>query len=298
MIESSGHSWVIDIGLGGELDAADDARVDTSRDPARADEGMTRWIGTPAYMAPEQLGPLTGAADPTQPARHDARTDVWGLGATLYELLSLRLPFPGTSVKVVAQKILSSPPEPLNGSIPRELRAICLRALEKEPGDRYATSADLAADLHRWLEFRPTVAGEAAICRMWGRAFGAPWVRLRRLGFWSRRRPAAAFAIGLAISFLLLGTASALHVKQLNLDNANVRADRFRVEAQANKAQRDGPSASSISSSCPGSAARSGRWAGSGGAGSSSAPFAEARQPLIRSFRAWPPRPWRASMLA
>jgi len=209
MIESSGHSWVIDIGLGRELDRSEDALPGTVLDPTRLADGMTGGIGTLAYMAPEQLGPLSGITDPARPAHHDARTDVWGLGATLYELLSLCLPFPGQSVKEVARKILSEPPGRLSGSIPRELKAICLKALEKDPGKRYESAAAFAADLRRWLEVRPTLAGESAVRRKAGRLLGWPWVWLRRLGFWSQRRRAAAFAAGLLTALLVGGIVGA-----------------------------------------------------------------------------------------
>jgi serine/threonine protein kinase/WD40 repeat protein len=221
MIESSGHSWVIDIGLGRGLDEAENDCRGTIRDLARTGDGMTQGVGTLAYMAPEQLGTLAGFADSARPVRYDARTDVWGLGATLYELLALRLPFPGESMQEVAGKIASEPPELLNGGIPRELKAICLKALEKEPSQRYESTAAFAADLRRWLELRPTLAGEASIRRKAGRVLGWPWVRARRLGFWSRRRPAAAFAAGLLTALLLVGIAGAkaqLDAKQRELE--------------------------------------------------------------------------------
>jgi serine/threonine protein kinase/WD40 repeat protein len=205
MIESSGHAWVIDIGLGREVDRAEDDGPATIPSPGRTDDGMTQGIGTLAYMAPEQLGPLCGPAGPTGPARHDARTDVWGLGVTLYELLTLRLPFPGRNAEEVARKIVSEPSARLNGGIPRELKAICLKALEKEPAARYATATELAADLRRWLDRRPTLAGESAIRRKAGRWPIGPWVQMRRLGFWSRRRPPVAFALGLLAAVLLVG---------------------------------------------------------------------------------------------
>ena len=169
--------------------------------PGRGDD---RDVGTLAYMAPEQLGPHSGAVGPTRPARYDARTDVWGLGATLYELLSLRLPFSGQTTAEIARKILSEPPAPERLD-PRELKAICLKALEEEPDERYPSAAAFAADLRRWLESRPTLAGESVVHRKFGRAFGGPWVGIRRIGFWSRRRPAAAFVVGLLTTLLLVG---------------------------------------------------------------------------------------------
>jgi len=239
MIESSGHSWVIDIGLGRELDQSEDALPGTVPDATRPVGGMTGGIGTLAYMAPEQLGPLSRVADPTQPARHDARTDVWGLGATLHELLTLHLPFPGQSVAEVARKIVSEPPERGNGSIPRELKAICLKALEKDPGERYESAAAFAADLRRWLDVRPTQAGESAVRRKAGRSLGWSLVCVRRLGFWSRRRPAAAFAAGLLTALLLVGILGGAEINQLNLVNARAQTAQVRAEAKATKAQLD-----------------------------------------------------------
>ena len=253
---------------------------------------MTGGIGTLAYMAPEQLGPLSETADPARPARHDARTDVWGLGATLYELLTLRLPFPGQSAKEVARKIVSEPPERLNGSIPRELKAICLKALEKDPGKRYESAAALAADLRRWLEIRPTVAGESAIRRKAGRLFGGAWVWLRRLGFWSRRRrrprsPPVCSQLFSSVSWC--GSVNRLNLANARAETAQVR----RGPAHEGRARRSRES--SRSSRCHSSAGRSGRWTGSRRAGSTSAPSAEAAHLPIRSSKARPPRLWRGS---
>jgi hypothetical protein len=194
--------------------------------------GPTVGVGTPLYWAPEQVPPSRRPPDADPPPTIDHRTDVWGLGVTLYELLTLRRPF------ARVEQILTEPPRPPNrivASFPRELAAVCLRALEKDPKDRYPTAHAVADDLRRWLEVRPTVAGEAAIRRTSNRFL--VWIRiwLRRLGYWSRRQPAAAFAVGQLIAILLVGSAIAAHVNQLRLNDARALAAQARAEAQASK---------------------------------------------------------------
>ncbi len=115
-----------------------------------ARERLTRTgdvVGTPCYMAPEQ----TGAASANL---IDARTDVYALGATLYELLAGRPPFLGVSVIAVLADVATRPPEPLDRirpELPPALVAICQRCLEKEPSRRFASAAELAAALEETL---------------------------------------------------------------------------------------------------------------------------------------------------
>ncbi len=131
-------------------------------------------IGSPAYMAPEQTA--------GRPA--DARTDVYGLGATLYECLTGRPPFVGPVLELLKQVADDEPvpPRRFNRSIPPDLETVCLKCLAQEPARRYATAADLAADLERFIR------GEAV------RARPVSWSE--RAWRWCRRnRLAASLAI-------------------------------------------------------------------------------------------------------
>jgi serine/threonine-protein kinase len=142
--------------------------------------------GTDHYMSPEQVG--------AKKAELDHRTDVFSLGVVLYELLTLQRPFQGDTTHQVHAQILSKdPPDPrtIRSRIPRDLAVICLKALEKERRKRYATMADLAEDLKRFLADEPIAARSPS--------------RVERLARWTRRNPGRSAAGLLALALPLAG---------------------------------------------------------------------------------------------
>jgi serine/threonine-protein kinase len=109
-------------------------------------------VGTPNYMAPEQARGDT--------ARIDRRTDVYGLGATFYEVLTGQFPFDGTPYDIL-QNVLDRdpvPPNKIDPAIPRDLAAITRKCMEKDQAQRYDSARAVAEDLQRWLDGEPIVA--------------------------------------------------------------------------------------------------------------------------------------------
>jgi tetratricopeptide (TPR) repeat protein len=129
------------------------------------------FAGTPNYVSPEQA--QAGRA------RIDHRSDVFSLGATLYECLTLAPAFAGDSVAdVLAHIIEREPVDPLRlaPELPPDLAAVVLKALEKEPSRRYQSAGELAADLRAFLEYRPVAARRASAGRrVWRWARREPW---------------------------------------------------------------------------------------------------------------------------
>jgi PAS domain S-box-containing protein len=113
-------------------------------------------VGTPAYMAPEQAG--------GQSAQLDARTDVYGLGAMLYEILTGQAPFVGSDTEEVLRKVREEepmPPRQLWPDVPAALESVCLRALSKKPADRYASATEPAHEVQVWQETQRQQAEES-----------------------------------------------------------------------------------------------------------------------------------------
>ncbi|GJM20835.1 MAG: hypothetical protein DHS20C15_07500 [Planctomycetota bacterium] len=108
------------------------------------------FVGSPAYVSPEQASPRR--------VRVDERSDIYSLGVTLYELVTLHQPFGGKHVAVILRQILTKdppPPSKLNPRVPRDLETIVLKAIEKDPDRRYASAEELGEDLRRFLNFEP-----------------------------------------------------------------------------------------------------------------------------------------------
>ncbi|HKB37330.1 MAG TPA: protein kinase, partial [Gemmataceae bacterium] len=127
------------------------ALVEVPADGDATSQGQV--IGTPSYMAPEQAA---GRLD-----QIDRRTDVYGLGAILYEILTGRPPFSGSDRHEVLRRVREeAPPRPRQvcAGVPPALEAVCLKALARDPGDRYATAEELARDVQRWLADEPPSA--------------------------------------------------------------------------------------------------------------------------------------------
>lgn len=189
-----------DFGLAKLIDAAD---------------GRTRTgalVGTPEYMAPEQVDGTLGGIGPA--------TDVYGLGVTLYELITGKRAFsadsPADALRRIAQGEAAAPRE-ICPAIPRDLEAICLRAMQRQPSDRYRSAAELAADLRRFLAGEPTVA--------------RPLSPLGRALKWGRRRPAAAAALVMGtIAAAVIAGGSVWH--SVSLGRALAVAEQARAESE------------------------------------------------------------------
>jgi serine/threonine-protein kinase len=179
LVTADGTPKVTDFGLAKRLDGTSDGPVQTQTGAV---------LGTPSYMAPEQA---VG-----QRAKVGVATDVYALGAVLYELLTGRPPFRAETPLETLRQVLSEEPVPpgrLHPKLARDLETICLKCLQKDPARRYATVAALADDLRRFL------GGEPILAR--------PVGRVERSWRWCRRNPAVATLLAASLLILAAGLA-------------------------------------------------------------------------------------------
>jgi WD40 repeat protein/serine/threonine protein kinase/tetratricopeptide (TPR) repeat protein len=172
LLDTQGIVWVTDFGL---------AKASDSEDLTHTGD----VVGTLRYMAPERFA-----------GQGDARSDVYSLGLTLYELLTLRPAFAESDrSRLMQQAMHEEPPRPrkVNPAVPRDLETIVLKAIARDPPHRYGSAAELAADLRRFLDDKPIQARRAG--------------EIEKLWRWCRRNPAPAVLTALFLLSLVGGLA-------------------------------------------------------------------------------------------
>jgi serine/threonine protein kinase/predicted Zn-dependent protease len=196
LLDGAGTVWVTDFGLAKVHDA----------------EGLTHTgdvVGTLRYMAPERFD-----------GRADARSDLYALGLTLYELLTLRPAFDERERnKLIAQVMHAEPPRPakVNPAVPRDLETVVLKAIARDPARRYQAAQELADDLRRFVDDRPIQARRVS--------------RLEHAWRWSRRNPVIA-GLSAALLLVLLTGAPVIVWKWLQAERAQQDEKSARADAE------------------------------------------------------------------
>ncbi|MHB8897481.1 MAG: WD40 domain-containing protein [Thermoguttaceae bacterium] len=200
LVDATGQLWITDFGL---------ARI-------QADSNLTisgDVLGTPRYMSPEQVAGDRRVLD--------HRSDIYSLGATLYELITLHPPFTETDRNRLLKRIAEQEPTPVsrsNRSVPQELGTIVLKAMAKEPNARYASARELADDLQRFLDDKPILARRPSLGT--------------RINKWLRRHPGLTAATMVVLSVALLASL----VGSVLISRAQKQALEQQAIAEANEA--------------------------------------------------------------
>jgi eukaryotic-like serine/threonine-protein kinase len=171
-------------------------------------------LGSPNFMPPEQASGTSGKVG--------RQTDVYGLGAILFYLLTARAPFQAESLEGIIRQVSEAEPVSprlLNPIVPSDLETICLKCLEKEPARRYSTAQELADELGRFLKDEPVHA--------------RPVSRTENIWRWCRRKPALATAYAIVLVLILVVVLGA-PIAVLRIDRARAEANQARVAAERN----------------------------------------------------------------
>jgi serine/threonine protein kinase/WD40 repeat protein len=199
---------VLDFGLA--LILADDSALTLTGTP----------VGSPPYMPPEQAAGQTG--------RIDARSDVYGLGALLYELLTGHPPFRAASTMETLRLVIENevvPPRRLNPALPSDLETLCLKCLEKDPNRRYQTAQELKEELGRFIRDEPILA--------------RPVSQVEKVRRWCRRKPLVA-SLSATTFILLLSVAvgSPIALYHINQERKRAEASLQKEAASRQRAER------------------------------------------------------------
>jgi eukaryotic-like serine/threonine-protein kinase len=193
LVDASDQPRITDFGLAKRLEG--DSSI----------TGTGQMLGSPNFMPPEQAS--------SQRGKVGRPSDVYGLGAILYHLLTARPPFQAESFESVIDQLLNTEPVSprlLNSSVPPDLETICVKCLQKEPSRRYQTAQELADELGRFLRHEPIHA--------------RPITRAERTWRWCRRKPAIA-SLSAATILLLLAVAIGSPIAAFLLNRERHRAE-------------------------------------------------------------------------
>lgn len=196
LLDTQGQVWITDFGL---------AQVANESSLTFTGE----LLGTLRYASPEQISGRRGVVD--------QRSDVYSLGATLYELLTLRPPFNSTDRHELIQQISTQPPpspRAIVSEIPVDLETILLKTLQKDARDRYATAQDLAEDLDRYLNHRPIIARPPGLAD--------------RFLSWARRHPSA--MLSGSVFLIVLTAGSILTTVLVSAERERTRREQVRTQ--------------------------------------------------------------------
>ncbi len=200
LIDPAANLWVTDFGLA----------------QLQVDHGLTRsgdFLGTFRYMSPEQTS--------GQRTMLDHRTDIYSLGATFYELLTLEPVFPGETHQELLYAILHVEPHSprhWNRAVPAELETIVLKALAKNPAERYQSAAALGTDIQHYLDHKPILARPPSL--------------LDRFRKWSRRHPSIAIAGVLLLAVIAIASLVSNRMIVLEQQKTTAALDREKLRAQ------------------------------------------------------------------